>query len=102
MDTDQLSNEAYQAIIVTAEKFHHDLTLQFGLLSYNCKDENEYLQNSKKLIKAWNKKIRNAIRDIFFDTPPDIASLKLILKTILENIVEVEKIPFKDREFDNL
>ncbi len=59
MDTDELSHEAYQAIIVTAEKFHHDLTLQFGLLSYDCKDEDEYLENSKKLIGNWSKNIKS-------------------------------------------
>ena len=31
MDTDELSKETYRAIIIEAEKFHHDLTLQFGL-----------------------------------------------------------------------
>lgn len=31
MDTDELSNEAYQGIIIEAEKFDHDLTLQFGV-----------------------------------------------------------------------
>ena len=33
MDTDDLSNEAYQGIIIEAEKFNHDLTLQFGVLA---------------------------------------------------------------------
>jgi len=101
MDTDQLSHEAYQAIIVTAEKFHHDLTLQFGLLSYDCEDENEYLQNSKKLIGKWSKNIKSAIGDIFFEYPPESAAFKIILQTILENISKVEKIPFEDRRFDN-
>ncbi len=100
MDTDQLSNEAYQAIIITAEKFHHDLTLKFGLLSYDCEDENEYLQSSKKLIGEWNKKIRIAIGDIFFENPPESAAFKIILQTIIENILKVEEIPFEDRRFD--
>jgi len=33
MDTDNLSNEAYKAVIVTAEVFNHDLTLHFGCLA---------------------------------------------------------------------
>lgn len=33
MDTDDLSNEVYNVILVEAEKFNHDFTLQFGLLS---------------------------------------------------------------------
>ncbi len=31
MDTDDLSKEAYEAIIIEAERFSHDLTLHFGL-----------------------------------------------------------------------
>ena len=33
MDTDDLSNETYKAVIIEAEKFNHDLTLQFGILA---------------------------------------------------------------------
>ncbi len=29
MDTDELSTENYKGIIIEAEKFNHDLTLQF-------------------------------------------------------------------------
>ena len=32
MDTGDLSEEAYRAIMIEAEIFNHDLTLQFGLL----------------------------------------------------------------------
>lgn len=46
MDTDELSEEAYHAIMIEAEWFNHDLTLQFGLLSYECKDENDFLEKS--------------------------------------------------------
>lgn len=30
MDTDELSKESYEGILVTAEKLAHDLTLQYG------------------------------------------------------------------------
>jgi len=33
MDTDDLSKEAYNGIIIEAEKLTHDLTLHYGLLS---------------------------------------------------------------------
>ena len=36
IDTDDLSDRTYKAILLEAEKFHHDLTLQFGLLSGEC------------------------------------------------------------------
>jgi hypothetical protein len=32
MDTDDLSTEAYDAILIEAEKLTHDLTLHYGLL----------------------------------------------------------------------
>jgi hypothetical protein len=51
MDTDDLSKEAYKGIIAEAENFDPDLTLQFGLLSYDCANEDEYLDKSKELIK---------------------------------------------------
>ena len=36
MDTDDLSNEAYEAVIIEAERFHHNLTLHFGVLADDC------------------------------------------------------------------
>ena len=44
MDTGDFSEEAYKAIIVEAEMFNHDLTLQFGLLSSDCKNENDFIE----------------------------------------------------------
>lgn len=43
IDTRDLSDKAYKAIMIEAEKFNHDLTLKFGLLSYDCKDENDFI-----------------------------------------------------------
>jgi hypothetical protein len=42
MDTDELSDETYSGIIPEAEKFPHDITLRFGILSYGCKNESAY------------------------------------------------------------
>ena len=36
IDTSDLSNEAYQAILVEAERFHHNLTIHFGVLADGC------------------------------------------------------------------
>jgi len=49
MDTDDLSREAYSGILIEAEKLTHDLTLHFGLLSYDCKNKTEYIEKAKKL-----------------------------------------------------
>ena len=37
MDTDDLSIPTYNGIIIEAENFNHDLTIQFGVLASNCK-----------------------------------------------------------------
>jgi hypothetical protein len=50
MDTDDLSKKIYQAILLTAERFYRDLALRFGLLSYECSDEADYLIKAKALI----------------------------------------------------
>jgi len=50
MDTDELSEETYKAIFHTAEKYHHNLTLQFGLLASQCKNDDDYLNKASKLI----------------------------------------------------
>lgn len=50
MDTDELSTEAYQGILIEAEKFSHDLTLEFGVLASSCKDESEYMDKASELI----------------------------------------------------
>jgi len=50
MDTGDLSEEAYRAKIIEAELFNHNLTLQFGLLSYECEDENDFFEKSILLI----------------------------------------------------
>lgn len=73
MDTDDLSRDAYNAIIITAEEFHHDLTLQFGVLSGRCNSEDEYLTSAENMIKDWteNRNLNKVINNIFYDDPPN-------------------------------
>jgi hypothetical protein len=91
MDTDDLSPAAYNGIIVEAEKFDHNLTLQFGLLSYSCENEKEYLSKAKNLIKRIKRLDNYSLTDMFFDNPPDKNKLHLTLDQISANILEVEK-----------
>ena len=39
MDTAELSNEAYTAVLVEAERFHHNLTIHFGVLADDCDED---------------------------------------------------------------
>ena len=102
MDTDDLSNETYKAIISTSAKFHEDLTLQFGLLSYECKTDNEYLDKSESLINIWLMMcdLNDLIPHIFFENPPKAKSLLKTLSKILSNIEKVKSIPIDKRTFD--
>lgn len=99
MDTDELSEEAYNAVIRKAEKFHHGLTLQFGVLASDCKDENEYLNKSLLLIKECESNIKEAIDEIFYENIPEINKFKSALKEIKKSIKEVQKIPVNKRTY---
>jgi hypothetical protein len=100
MDTDDLSQEAYKAIMIEAELFNHDLTLRFGVLSGDCNDEEEYLDKSLLLIKKLKNAKRYQLEDIFFGDVPNTDLLNKTLDRITENIAKVQKIPFNKRHFD--
>ncbi len=67
MDTDDLSSKVYKAILVEAEKFNHDLTLQFGLLCCECDNEKEYIREALLLIEYIRKADDYEIEDIFLE-----------------------------------
>ncbi len=100
MDTDDLSEETYQAIILEAERFNHDLTLQFGLLSYKCQDEKEYLEKSIIMIGKMKKLDEIDLEDMFFGNPPRMDQFHQVLDTILVNIEDVKKIPIEQRNHE--
>ena len=100
MDTDNLSTEAYKGIIIEAEKFNHDLTLQFGVMASSCKNEKEYLLKAKKLIKEIRGLDQDELSDVFFGSLPDRLALLLTLDKILVNISDVEKIPEIQRHYE--
>ncbi len=102
MDTNDLSRETYNAIVYTAEYFHHDLTLQFGVLASDCDTDDEFLDKSELLIKEWQTiwESDEIIVDIFFDDLPSIKDFSKIIDKILLNIESVRKIPIEKRIFD--
>jgi len=99
MDTDELSEEAYNAVIIKADKFHHDLTLQFGVMASDCKDENEYLNEAILLIKKYESDIESAMDGIFYENTPKKSTFKSVLKEIKNSIKEVQKIPIDKRKY---
>ncbi len=102
MDTNDLSRETHSAIIDTADRFHHDLALQFGVLANDCKSDDEYLDHSESMIKEWLTywDLEDLIMDIFFDDTPRKQDFKKVLDKILTNIEKVRKTPIENRKFD--
>ena len=100
MDTDDLSTEAYQGIIIEAEKFNYDLTLKFGVLASDCKDEDEYFTKVSELISEIRTLDKAELTDIFFGNLPNIKSLYLTLDRIIKNIEQVNKIPKERRHYE--
>ncbi|PKP46055.1 MAG: hypothetical protein CVT95_07660 [Bacteroidetes bacterium HGW-Bacteroidetes-12] len=103
MDTDDLSIPSYNGIIVEAERFNHDLTLQFGVLASGCKDDGEYLNKAEALIKKWLNEddMFNLVEDIFFGESVNENEFKKILNKLLSNIAEIRKTPMEQREYEN-
>ena len=101
MDTDELSEETYNAVLISAEKFNHNLTLQFGLLANECINDDDYLQKAKQLIAEWRLDLPDSINKIFFDVKkPKISSFECILSELQNEIEKVLNIPASKRKFD--
>ena len=100
MDTDDLSKQTYKGVILEAEKFNHDLTLQFGVLASHCKNEIEYLENAKNLINEIKELDKFDLSYMFFGSPPVVKDLYVVLDKILKNITEIEKIPVNNRHYE--
>ena len=100
MDTDDLSNETYKGVILEAEKFNHDLTLQFGVLASSCRNEEEYLKNAKELISEIRGLDEYDLEDMFFGNSPNTSHLYKCLQQIEINIAEVESIPKVKRHYE--
>ncbi len=100
MDTDDLSNEVYNGILTEAEKLTHDLTLHYGLLSYDCKNETEYIDKAEKLTHEIMKLEDYALEDFFWGNLPDKEILNFTLRKIISNIEEVKQIPIEKRHYD--
>ena len=100
MDTDDLSNETYEAIIIEAERFHHNLSLHFGALADDCDSEDEYLAAAEKLVKKLQKAKPNFIQEFLFGEVADISTLPATLDKILANVARVRDIPEEKRTYE--
>ena len=103
MDTDDLSIPTYNGILTEAEKFNHDLTLQFGVLASECRDDDDYLDRAETLIKEWLsvENFDNIIDAVFYGGYVNYAEFKKTLGKILINIAEIRKTPMDKREYED-
>ena len=100
MDTDDLSREVYNGILIEAEKLTHDLTLHYGLLSYDCKNETEYMEKVEKLTTEILNLEDYELEDLFWGNLPDKNKLNFTLRKIISNIADLKKIPINKRNYD--
>jgi len=103
MDTDDLSIPTYKGILIEAEKFNHDLTLQFGVLSSECRSDDDYLDKAETLIKEWLsiEVFDNIIDDIFYGESVNHTEFKKTLENILTNIAEIRRTAMDKREYED-
>lgn len=100
MDTDDLSREAYEGILLEAEQLAHDLTLHYGLLSGYCKDEADYIEKALEMTKEIMHADDYELDDLFLGNPPDKQKLNLTLQRIIGNIEHIMKTPIENRHYD--
>ena len=101
MDTDNLSAETYNGIIITAEMFHHNLTLRFAVLANDCKNDNDFINVCEQLIKEWLKAgIEEFMDEIFYEEMPDVNEFENVLHKILNKIIEIRKTPMDKRAYE--
>jgi hypothetical protein len=93
LDTDNLSIPTYKGVILAANKFNRDLTLQFGVLASSCKDDDDYLNRAESLIKDWlnDDDMESLIGDIFYGEIVNEKKFTKTLNKILSNIHEIRK-----------
>lgn len=100
MDTDDLSIEAYEGILVEAEKLAHDLTLHFAVLVSKCSNEDDYLDMALEFIAEIRKYDEDDLIELFFNNVPDGQLIDVTLRRMEQNIHQVKKIPKEQRTYD--
>ncbi|MDB5248643.1 MAG: hypothetical protein JWQ40_3037 [Segetibacter sp.] len=100
METQSLSKETNDGILLEAERFNHDLMLQFSELAGDCRDEDEYLNKAKELINEIRSLDAEELEDVFFGSITNTAPLYKTLDKLFANVEQVEKIPTSERHYD--
>lgn len=89
MDTRDISEITYTAILGEAEAAHHDLALQFGLLAKICDHEQDYIQKAGQLVTLMLQYPDEDIDAIFLADPLSREEFHQALHNISHNIAEL-------------
>lgn len=68
---------SFGTLQLCAYKINHDLTLQFGLLSSECKDENNFIEKSIQLLNELKNYDKIDLDDMFFRNPPQVNDFRI-------------------------
>lgn len=63
--------------------------MHYGVLSYDCKNESQYIDKAEELTREILQADEYELDDLFWDNPPDKENLDFTLKRILENIKKI-------------
>lgn len=100
MDTDHLSNEAYQAIIVEAGNYSRGLLLNFAQLASSCNTEKEYIAAILELMSEISEMDQDELWEFLMGDTLSAKQLQLCLKKISNNVDALNKIPLSQRHFE--
>jgi len=89
MDTRDISEQTYKAVLDEAELAHHDLALQFGLLAKICSDEADYIAKSNQLIALMLQYPDEDIDAIFLENPLSRKAFHEALYKISDNLANL-------------
>ena len=98
MNTDDLSEEAYDAAIRTPEQLDHSLTIWFGSVAAGSKDEDDYLWQCQMMIALWKEDPDAHMKDVFFgERGPGKKAFLAKLAEMKKRIAHVQVIPIGKR-----
>jgi hypothetical protein len=70
------------------------------MLSYDCKNEIEYLAKTEKLTRQMLQVEGFKLDGLFWGNPPKKVKLDFTLQKILDNIEKIKKTPIDKRHYD--
>ena len=90
MNVTDLTDKTYTAIIEEAENFDEILSEQFALLTGQCSDEKDFINQAMDLTKGMLTYDEDEIDELFEGEAPPIVEIHHTLKRILENIENLQ------------